>query len=57
MAGGARDLGVGQLRYSLGTGLRVAVIPSENVNLRIDYGLGLGLSNDTGFYIGLGEAF
>lgn len=57
VADGARDLGVGQLRYSLGTGLRVAVIPSENVNLRIDYGLGLGLSNDTGFYIGLGEAF
>ncbi|NJC25684.1 BamA/TamA family outer membrane protein [Neolewinella antarctica] len=51
------SLGIDQLRYSVGTGLRVAIIPSENVNLRVDYGVGLGLSRGTGFYIGLGEAF
>jgi len=51
------DLGLDQLRYSLGTGLRVTIIPSENINLKLDYAYGLGLSSDTGFYLGLGEAF
>ena len=57
VAGNEADLGLGQLRYSVGTGLRVTVIPQENVNLRVDYGYGLGLSSGSGFYIGLGEAF
>lgn len=54
---GAADLGLRELRYSLGTGLRVTIIPSENVNLRVDYGFGLGKSSGSGFYLGLGEAF
>ena len=57
VAEGAADLGLDQLRYSLGTGLRVTIIPSENINLKLDYAYGLGLSSDTGFYLGLGEAF
>jgi len=57
VATGASDLGLDQLRYSLGTGLRVTIIPSENINLRLDYALGMGLSSDSGFYLGLGEAF
>lgn len=57
VAEGAADLGLDQLRYSLGTGLRVTIIPSENINLRLDYAYGFGLSSGTGFYLGLGEAF
>lgn len=39
---------------SYGVGLRFKVIPSENINLRIDYGRG----RDTGnFYFGISEAF
>lgn len=45
------------LYYSVGTGLRVAIIPSENVNLRLDYALGFGPVKDAGFYLGIGEAF
>lgn len=43
--------------YSLGAGMRITIIPSERINLRIDYGRGFGPTNDTGFYLGLGEAF
>jgi len=57
VANTAPDLGLDQLRYSLGTGLRVTIIPSENINLRLDYAFGLGLSSGSGFYLGLGEAF
>jgi hypothetical protein len=35
----------------------VLIIPKENINLRVDYALGLGKSNGSGFYLGLGEAF
>ncbi|MBC6994978.1 BamA/TamA family outer membrane protein [Neolewinella lacunae] len=51
------ELAVPELRYSLGTGLRVTIIPKENINLRVDYAFGLGKSNGSGFYLGLGEAF
>jgi len=57
VANGPPELGLDQLRYSLGTGLRVTIIPSENVNLRLDYAFGMGLSSGSGFYLGLGEAF
>lgn len=57
VAASGKELGLDQLRYSLGTGLRVTVIPQENVNLRVDYGYGFGLSSGSAFYIGLGEAF
>lgn len=54
---GLRDFSLNGTYFSLGTGLRVTVIPSENINLRFDYAIGFGLTNDTGFYLGLGEAF
>lgn len=43
------------LKYSLGIGLRFALIPKEKLNLRIDYGIGSGKNN--GFYLQIGEAF
>lgn len=57
VAAGVDALAIPELRYSLGTGLRVTIIPKENINLRVDYALGLGKSNGSGFYLGLGEAF
>lgn len=56
----APDLGAlaaPELRYTLGTGFRVLIIPKENINLRVDYAFGMGKSNGSGFYFGLGEAF
>lgn len=46
-----------RLKYSLGTGFRLKIIKSENLNIRIDYGVGLGTSKDHNFYIGIAEAF
>lgn len=57
VATGAAELALPELRYSLGTGLRLTIIPKENINLRVDYALGLGKSSGSGFYLGLGEAF
>jgi outer membrane protein assembly factor BamA len=57
VATGVNALTLTELRYTLGTGLRVTIIPKENINLRVDYALGLGKSNGSGIYLGLGEAF
>lgn len=57
VAAGPEALALPELRYSLGTGLRVTIIPKENINLRVDYAIGLGKSRASGFYLGLGEAF
>lgn len=57
VASGFNDLNLNGLYYSVGAGLRVLVIPSENINLRLDVARGFGPTNDFGFYLGLGEAF
>jgi outer membrane protein assembly factor BamA len=57
VATGIAALALPELRYTLGTGLRLTIIPKENINLRVDYAIGLGKSNGSGFYLGLGEAF
>lgn len=51
------DLNLSDLYYSVGTGIRITIIPSENVNLRFDYAFGFGPIKDSGFYLGIGEAF
>lgn len=51
------DFKLRNLKYSLGTGLRIKIVKSENLNIRLDYALGLGPSNDHNFYLGLAEAF
>lgn len=51
------DLALNGLRYSVGAGFRLIIVPSENLNMRIDYALGLGQSRDTGLYLSIGEAF
>ena len=51
------DLGLGDFRFSVGAGLRLLIVPSEALNLRLDYALGLGPSADRNFYLGIAEAF
>jgi outer membrane protein assembly factor BamA len=50
-------LSLKQLKYSLGTGLRLKIVESENLNIRFDYALGLGSENDRNFYLGIAESF
>ena len=57
VAPGAAELRFDGMYYSLGTGLRVAIIPDENINLRVDVAQGFGPVRQLGFYLGLGEAF
>ena len=45
----------GGLKWSVGGGLRFALAPDEGVNLRVDYGR--GTRGESGFYIGIREAF
>ncbi|GAB3710678.1 BamA/TamA family outer membrane protein [Spirosoma flavus] len=51
------DVNFQNLKYSVGGGLRVALNRKERLNLRIDYGWGLGQSVSNGLYFQLGEAF
>ena len=57
VGGGPSDLSLDGFYYSVGTGLRVAIIPAENINLRLDVAQGFGPVRGVGFYLGLGEAF
>ncbi len=47
-------LSLGNLKYSVGIGLRILVVPKEGTNIRLDYGFGKGTS---GYYITASEAF
>lgn len=51
------DLRIDQLKYSVGAGLRLKIVPSENLNVRFDYALGLGPFKDQNFYLGIAESF
>lgn len=57
VASSSSKLAFDELRYSVGGGIRILIIPQENINLRVDYGFGFGKSSGSGFYLGLGEAF
>ncbi|MEM6764226.1 MAG: BamA/TamA family outer membrane protein [Bacteroidota bacterium] len=45
------------LKYSMGGGLRLKIIKSENLNIRFDYAFGLGNIQDQNFYVGIAEVF
>lgn len=51
------DLRLDRLKYSLGGGLRLKIVKSENLNIRFDYALGLGAFQDQNFYLGIAESF
>ncbi len=51
------NLNLKNAKFSLGTGLRLKIVKSENLNIRIDYALGLGSIRDQNFYLGIAEAF
>lgn len=49
------DFEISEFKYVMGTGLRFAVLPEQKLNLRFDFGL--AKDGQTGFYIGMREAF
>jgi len=49
------ELNFHHLKYSYGAGLRVALLPRERLNLRVDYGIGQRPAH--GLYFQLAEAF
>ena len=51
------DLSLSDLKYSLGSGLRIKIVKSENLNIRFDYAYGLGTESDRNFYLGIAESF
>ncbi|SFC81275.1 Surface antigen [Spirosoma endophyticum] len=51
------DLNFDELKYSFGGGLRLSLNRKERLNLRVDYGWGIGQSVSNGLYFQLGEAF
>ena len=56
----SREIGtfsLDNLKYSLGSGIRVKIVKSENLNIRFDYGFGFGPTNANNFYLGISEAF
>ncbi|MEM9830586.1 MAG: BamA/TamA family outer membrane protein [Bacteroidota bacterium] len=48
------DFSLPNVKPSVGAGLRYALIPEENLNIRLDFAVGQGTSN---FYINIAEAF
>lgn len=52
-----KDLNFNDLKYSYGGGLRFLLNRNERLNLRIDYGWGVGESVSHGLYFQLGEVF
>lgn len=52
---GKFDNVVSQCHYTAGAGLRIQVLPGENLHLRVDYGIANG--GDKAFYVGLREVF
>ena len=48
------DFSLTDIKPSVGAGLRYALIPEENLNIRLDFAVGQGTSN---FYINIAEAF
>ncbi len=51
------NLNIKNTKISVGTGLRLKIVKSENLNIRIDYALGLGNIKDQNFYLGIAESF
>ncbi|MBO9702792.1 MAG: BamA/TamA family outer membrane protein [Sporocytophaga sp.] len=49
-----KDYSIDGLKYSLGAGIRFAIVPKESINLRVDFAIG---KNSSGFYLYLTEAF
>ncbi|MEM8969493.1 MAG: BamA/TamA family outer membrane protein [Bacteroidota bacterium] len=48
------EFSLSDIKPSVGAGLRYALIPEENLNIRLDFAVGQGTSN---FYINIAEAF
>ena len=49
-----KNFDLNEFKYSFGTGIRFAVVPSQRINIRMDIGFGEGTQ---GFYFNIAEAF
>ena len=54
VAGKFSEFSFDGIKYSLGSGLRLALRPKEKLNLRVDYGFG---NHSQGLYVTVGESF
>lgn len=54
VANDLNDFQLRTLKYSVGAGIRYKIIPKENINVRLDFGLGKGTHT---FYLNIAEAF
>ncbi|MEM1326927.1 MAG: BamA/TamA family outer membrane protein [Bacteroidota bacterium] len=52
-----QDFSIDNLKYSLGSGIRIKIVDEENLNIRFDYAFGFGRERENNFYLGLAEAF
>lgn len=57
VATGLNDISLDQFKFSLGTGFRLKIVKSEDLNIRFDYAHGLGPVRDSNFYLGIAESF
>lgn len=44
-------------KYNVGSGIRLKIVKSENLNIRIDYGFAFGNEFESNLYLGIAEAF
>ena len=44
-------------KFNVGTGLRLKIVKSENLNIRVDYGFAFGNEFESNLYLGIAEAF
>jgi len=51
------ELQMENLKFSVGSGVRLKIVKAENLNIRFDYGLKFGREFNSGFYLNLAEAF
>lgn len=54
VAGRVRDFKLENIRASIGVGLRFKIVPTENLNIRMDFGV---TDEDQNFYLNIAEAF
>ena len=54
VASNIQDFQLRYIKYSIGAGIRYKIIPKEDINVRLDFGLGRGSQT---FYVNIAEAF
>lgn len=53
----SEELSTKNLKYGVGTGIRFKIVKEEDLNIRFDYGIGLGHQFQSNYYLGIAESF